>query len=1126
MKLLLVLYLIWPASGFGNTQQFPLLASLDNLVDQFWTKSKKIMVVEKKKLTKKDYEAQERMGANGTGKDRLKVLFQNGGNKEKTFDYIEDIESMLSQTRPHVFFMSECLLDDDTKSRLENIHHFVTEEMAPGERIWAAVRNTVPYKRRKDLEIPGITSLWLEFGSGAKRYMIIGVYREFKRLKEGKRSRDVSQQIIRWRKFMDRVNTFVLRENIECHMLGDMNLNTEKWVQLGCRNPGPYQKMVDLLYEKAINGAGFVLSETEGPTWISTDGSKSSHLDIHLCNDPSKLKSVTTTKEFKGDHHALIMVRSETDTAGNMKCTKRKWSKVDYIWVFCTYYVFWSQNVHEELLNIHDPDVVAEKFTAILSTILDEKWPVTTFTVKPNYSPYVTKKLLTMRKEKKRLYNEWKKDKTMEKYKAVRSVSNKLRQATKKARMRYYGRRMGDYKDSKKLWEYAKDLLNWRQDGGPTTIIVDGVRYTDPKQVADMVNKELIKKVKDILANLPAGVDPLSYTREWLEDKEVPEVNLTEKVTQAEVEEAFKSLNWSDAAGHDNLTTRLVKSMGDYISPVMTHLINLCFEQNRMPTVFKLAKISPLFKGGDRFNARNYRPVAILPALSKVIERIVFGRLKNHLETNHLLTDTQNAYREKRSVTTAMLQLYDEVVKYQADGVDSACVFLDCSAAFDTIQHSVLLDKLKLYGASKKSMDWFKDYLGDRAQYVSVGGTRSDIIRIMDGCFQGSLGGPWCYLLIINDIVIVGYRGGFTVYIYADDNCLRISLSGNIAEDQAKLDNAMREIVLYMNSQKLKFNFKKTEWIVAAPKRHDDYKDLVLNFDGEVVKQQLHARLLGLQVSWDLSHVWYIAGMKDNLLASLSQRLYALRKLANKCPKKCLKNLAHGLIFSKISFGLQYWSQPMPVALWNKLEVILNHTARAVLRIKPLHMHVKDCYRVLSWHTLKSLKSYHELLLFWSIKAWKKPRNLSIMFESHQERLARLDPTQRPGEQETWVPSDRGGYERVVTRSITQQSINRTQENESRNDLRHESFVPRMVRRFNTLAPEYRQLPTENINGRPARSEEEQFAKLKLMLRELCLREELGDPLNWPSKEEAMLDRGNEIYGGLNMDSTDEEIDT
>ena len=223
-----------------------------------------------------------------------------------------------------------------------------------------------------------------------------------------------------------------------------------------------------------------------------------------------------------------------------------------------------------------------------------------------------------------------------------------------------------------------------------------------------------------------------------------------------------------------------------------------------------------------------------------------------------------------------MLQLYDEIMLKQDEGIDSACVFLDCSAAFDTIQHQVLLEKLKLYGASSKSLNWFKDYLTDRAQYVSIGGTRSDIIKILDGCFQGSLEGPWCFLIVINDIVILGRRGGYTIYIYADDNCLRVDLTGAIAKDQEKLDTIMKDIVQYMNSQKLKFNFKKTEWLVASPKRHNNYKNLVLNFDGSVVKQQLHARLLGLQVSWDLTHTYYVAGMKDNLLATLAKRLYVL----------------------------------------------------------------------------------------------------------------------------------------------------------------------------------------------------------------------------------------------------------
>ena len=148
-----------------------------------------------------------------------------------------------------------------------------------------------------------------------------------------------------------------------------------------------------------------------------------------------------------------------------------------------------------------------------------------------------------------------------------------------------------------------------------------------------------------------------------------------------------------------------------------------------------------------------------------------------------------------------MLQIYDEILQVQEKGKDSGCIFLDCSAAFNTIQHDVLLGKLQLYGVNQKSLAWFKDYLEGRSQYVSIGGIPSEIKKIADGAFQGSIGGPWCFLIMINDIVVVGAGSEITVYIYADNTCLRVTLSGNHQEDQQKLNELMVKIVKYMNSQ-------------------------------------------------------------------------------------------------------------------------------------------------------------------------------------------------------------------------------------------------------------------------------------------------------------------------------------
>ena len=1089
-----------------SRQQFPVEESGD-LVDKRWLTAHDTMVTQRKT----DLKA-KRYSAGGTGKQKLKILYQNGGNYDNTFDNLmRDIELMLNQNQPHVFYMAENRMDERTKSRLENRHGFCVETLGARERVWAAVQSKVPYKRRLDLEQRGIAALWLEFGSGSSKYLVVGVYREYTRLGGGRIQRSTENQKKRWSQLMKHVNQVIHDTGQEVHILGDMNMDTLRWAQLGWRSGFEKQWAVDMLYEELINGAGMVLSEPQGYTWTSRDGTKSSCLDIHLTNKPEHLGNVEIKNDFTGDHCTLIVERIDKSLQGPTRVTKRNWGQVDYVWMAQCFYEYWYWPVHYEMLPKEDPDEVAERVICILNVMADSRWPVKNFQIKPNYSPYVTRNMRMVRRRKIRLWKQWKKTGSMETYKEMRRVTNRLRTDTKRARRRYIGKKMSDYTDSQGLWKFAKDEADWKNVDVPSIIIKDGVRLTDPAQVANALNDELIKKTKDILRDIPDdGVDPLSYTREWLADKVVPVVELTKPASQEEVEAAMADLSITDAAGHDNLTSRLIKSMRKPLSCLMTHMVNTSFKADKMPDVFKLAKISPLYKKGDRFKATNYRPVAVLPSMSKIIEKVVIGRLRNHLESNGLLSDNQNAYRAHRSVTTAVLQLYDSILKCQEKAVDSACIFLDCSAAFDTIQHDVLIGKLKLYGVDEKGIRWMKSYLSDRAQYVSVGGTRSEIKRILDGTFQGSIGGPQLFLIMINDIVILCKAGQFVIFIYADDTCLRCSLTGDTEKDQAELDRILKEIVRYMNATKLKFNFSKSEFVVCAPKKHADHKDLVLNLDGTVVKQQLHARLLGLQVSWNLTHTWYVSEMKDNLIASLNKRLFILRKLAPLCPKRCVKNLAHGLIYSKLIFGIQYWSRPLPEPLWSKIEVILNHAARVVLKIRnPLKMHVKDLYRVINWLPADACRDFHDLSLFWSIKHHKTPRDLSTMFTSHSEQI------------------DVENTDRRVTRSVSQGGINRTEENDSRHHtLRAASFVPRMVRTFNALHEDYKRLPDLRDKWGNPLSNEVKFISLKSDLRNMCQWRDLGPPSEWPeTRADAMLDRSYEL-AGLGIISEDSESES
>ena len=251
--------------------------------------------------------------------------------------------------------------------------------------------------------------------------------------------RSYEKQKARWNKFMDRVSNFVNSVSCGVHLLGDLNLDTIRWPQLGSLQKNwPLKWFVDVLWEKLVNGAGMLLTETD-VTWTSRDGSKSSCLDIHLCNKPEKVKSVKISYEFTKDHHSLIMTRTDADTAPDSTVTKRKWDKVNYDWMELSYWEWWYWNVTPALLKLQNPDEVAERLTCILNVMLDSKWPVVTFKVRPKYAPYVNKKLRDLRKVKRRLWLKWKKTKDMEDYKKMRTVTNKLRQSTRKARKRFFG---------------------------------------------------------------------------------------------------------------------------------------------------------------------------------------------------------------------------------------------------------------------------------------------------------------------------------------------------------------------------------------------------------------------------------------------------------------------------------------------------------------------------------------------------------------------------------------------------------------------------------------------------------------------------------------------------------------
>jgi hypothetical protein len=195
-------------------------------------------------------------------------------------------------------------------------------------------------------------------------------------------------------------------------------------------------------------------------------------------------------------------------------------------------------------------------------------------------------------------------------------------------------------------------------------------------------------------------------------------------VKEEQVLKIIQSLKNSSATGVDYVDTRTLKLVAEMITPALTHIINLSIQTSVFPTIWKWAKVIPLLKSMqlDPILAKSYRPVALLPILSKVMEKVVFRQLVDYLEQNNLIHPNLHGSRAGHNTSTALIQLYDKWVEEVEEGMMVGVLLCDQSAAFDLCDHNLLLDKLKLMGVEDQALCWIKSYLSNRKQSCFVDG--------------------------------------------------------------------------------------------------------------------------------------------------------------------------------------------------------------------------------------------------------------------------------------------------------------------------------------------------------------------------------------------------------------------
>ena len=222
----------------------------------------------------------------------------------------------------------------------------------------------------------------------------------------------------------------------------------------------------------------------------------------------------------------------------------------------------------------------------------------------------------------------------------------------------------------------------------------------------------------------------------------------------------------------DPVPTWLVKQFATELSPFIAVLFNASMRSGVVPSSHKAAIVVPVLKKPtlDPLDMNNYRPISNLSFVSKLLERCVNKQLNNHLEVNDLLPAVQSAYRSRHSTETAVLKVLSDVYAAADDRHVTLLCLLDLSAAFDTVDHTILLHRLShTFGLRGSVLDWFRSYLTDRTQSVLYNGQMSAVMTIRFGVPHGSVLGPNLFVLYSAEVIYIATRHGFSALAYADD---------------------------------------------------------------------------------------------------------------------------------------------------------------------------------------------------------------------------------------------------------------------------------------------------------------------------------------------------------------------
>lgn len=546
------------------------------------------------------------------------------------------------------------------------------------------------------------------------------------------------------------------------------------------------------------------------------------------------------------------------------------------------------------------------------------------------YCPWMTLDLWKLSKMKDNVLSNSKKRPNDNHLKELLEYVSKLLQTEKQRAKRAYHSKLLSSGNQREIWRNVNSIIGRNvRDTNSISLSINGQQTSHGPTISNYFN------------NFFSTIGP-QLASTIISERNVNKFNtlspfrnsiFLQPTTEQEVVLKIKNLDTNKSQGSDGISAAVIKVHYAAFSTLLREVFNNCINTGNFPDCLKVARVIPIFKSGERTDVSNYRPISILSTLSKILEQLLVDRLTDFLKQSNTLYNRQYGFRSGSNTLTAASEFTNDIYSALDSKKRMGVLFLDLRKAFDTIDHTILVQKLEYYGIRGTANALIRSYLSSREQFVHVNGATSDKCGLQVGVPQGSNLGPLLFLLYVNDLPKLPLHG--KPHMYADDTAL--SYEAIDPEDMiSKMQQDLCTLKAYFDENLLSLNLSKTKYMIFHSPRLGLPQHSELIFNATQIDKVDNYKYLGLILDPNLKWTFHIEALQKEI-SSTCGLLWKIHKFV---PSKRMIEMYHAFVQSKLQYLVAIWGAAAKTTL-TTLQVVQKRCLKAVYKKPRLYPSVR-----------------------------------------------------------------------------------------------------------------------------------------------------------------------------------------